>query len=108
MIVKTLSAYDRQSLHDHEQMDAERGDPKDLVVIMHGWGARACMMTRPAHHQWYSHDGDSCSRSIGHSRQSVDNVLADYPYLERADVLAAHEYAAGLTQKRAQGVRVRS
>jgi uncharacterized protein (DUF433 family) len=32
--------------------------------------------------------------------QSIDDILADYPYLERADVLAALEYAAALSQER--------
>jgi uncharacterized protein (DUF433 family) len=32
--------------------------------------------------------------------QSIDDVIADYPYLERADVLAALEYAAALSQER--------
>ena len=32
--------------------------------------------------------------------QSIDEILADYPYLERADVLAALEYAAALSQER--------
>ena len=32
--------------------------------------------------------------------QSIDDILADYVYLERADVLAALEYAAALTQER--------
>ncbi len=32
--------------------------------------------------------------------QGVDDVLADYPYLERADVLAALEFAAAITQER--------
>jgi uncharacterized protein (DUF433 family) len=31
---------------------------------------------------------------------SVDDVLVDYPYLERPDVLAALEYAAAATQER--------
>lgn len=31
---------------------------------------------------------------------SVDEVLADYPYLERDDVLAALEYAAAAAQER--------
>jgi len=31
---------------------------------------------------------------------SVDDVLADYPYLERDDVLAALEYAAAAAQER--------
>jgi uncharacterized protein (DUF433 family) len=31
---------------------------------------------------------------------SVDEVLADYPYLERDDVLAALEYAAADDQER--------
>jgi len=30
--------------------------------------------------------------------RSVDEVLADYPYLERDDVLAALEYATAATQ----------
>ncbi len=32
--------------------------------------------------------------------QSIDDLLADYPYLERADVLAALEYATALSQER--------
>jgi uncharacterized protein (DUF433 family) len=32
--------------------------------------------------------------------RSVEQLLADYPYLERADVLAALEYAAALAQER--------
>ena len=32
--------------------------------------------------------------------QSIDDILVDYPYLERADVLAALEYAAALSQER--------
>jgi len=32
--------------------------------------------------------------------QTVDDVLADYPYLELADVLAALEFAAAITQER--------
>ncbi len=31
---------------------------------------------------------------------SVEEVLADYPYLERDDVLAALEYGAAATQER--------
>jgi uncharacterized protein (DUF433 family) len=31
---------------------------------------------------------------------SIDEVLADYPYLERDDVLAALEYAAAAAQER--------
>jgi uncharacterized protein (DUF433 family) len=31
---------------------------------------------------------------------SIDQVLADYPYLERADVLAALEYAAAAVSER--------
>ena len=32
--------------------------------------------------------------------RSVDEVLADYPYLERADILAALEFAADAVQER--------
>lgn len=32
--------------------------------------------------------------------QSVDEILADYPYLEREDVLAALEYAAAIVDQR--------
>ena len=32
--------------------------------------------------------------------QTVDDVLTDYPYLELADVLAALEFAAAITQER--------
>jgi len=32
--------------------------------------------------------------------QSIQEVLADYPYLEQADVLAALEFAAAVTQER--------
>lgn len=32
--------------------------------------------------------------------QSIDQVLEDYPYLERADVLAALEYAAVVVNER--------
>jgi uncharacterized protein (DUF433 family) len=31
---------------------------------------------------------------------SIDDVLADYPYLQRAGVLAALEYAAAAAQER--------
>ncbi len=31
---------------------------------------------------------------------SIDEVLADYPYLERADILAALEYAAAVVNER--------
>lgn len=31
---------------------------------------------------------------------SIDELLADYPYLEREDVLAALEYAAAAAQER--------
>lgn len=31
---------------------------------------------------------------------TIDDVLADYPYLERADVLAALEYAAAAVNER--------
>lgn len=31
--------------------------------------------------------------------RSVDEVLADYPYLERADILAALEFAADAVQE---------
>ena len=31
---------------------------------------------------------------------STDDVLSDYPYLERADILAALEYAAAVVNKR--------
>ncbi len=32
--------------------------------------------------------------------RSIEELLADYPYLERADVLAALEYAAAIAQER--------
>lgn len=32
--------------------------------------------------------------------RSIDDVLVDYPYLERADVLAALEYAADAVSER--------
>lgn len=32
--------------------------------------------------------------------QSMDDLLADFPYLERADVLAVMEFAAALAQER--------
>ncbi|HVM15354.1 MAG TPA: DUF433 domain-containing protein [Egibacteraceae bacterium] len=32
--------------------------------------------------------------------KSFDDVLADYPYLERQDILAALEYAAAATEER--------
>lgn len=32
--------------------------------------------------------------------QSIDDILEDYPYLERDDVFAALEYAAAATQER--------
>lgn len=32
--------------------------------------------------------------------QTIDDVVADYPYLERADVLAALEYAAAIVNER--------
>jgi uncharacterized protein (DUF433 family) len=32
--------------------------------------------------------------------QTIEQILADYPYLERADVLAALEYAAAIAQER--------
>lgn len=32
--------------------------------------------------------------------RSIDDLLADYPYLERADVLAALEYAAAAVSER--------
>lgn len=32
--------------------------------------------------------------------QSVDEILVDYPYLEREDVLAALEYAAAIVDQR--------
>jgi uncharacterized protein (DUF433 family) len=32
--------------------------------------------------------------------QTIEQVLTDYPYLERADVLAALEYAAAIAQER--------
>ena len=32
--------------------------------------------------------------------RSIDQVLADYPYLEREDVLAALEYAASVVNER--------
>ncbi len=32
--------------------------------------------------------------------QTIEQLLADYPYLERADVLAALEYAAAIAQER--------
>lgn len=32
--------------------------------------------------------------------RSVEEVLADYPYLERADILAALEFAAAAVQER--------
>lgn len=32
--------------------------------------------------------------------QTVEEVLADYPYLEREDVLAALEYAAAIVDER--------
>jgi len=33
-------------------------------------------------------------------RLAIEQVLADFPYLERADVLAALEYAAAISQER--------
>ena len=36
----------------------------------------------------------------------VDELLADYPYLEREDVLAALEYAAAAAQERELAVVV--
>jgi uncharacterized protein (DUF433 family) len=35
---------------------------------------------------------------------SIDQLLADYPYLEREDVLAALEYAAAAAQEREPAV----
>ncbi len=32
--------------------------------------------------------------------RTIDDVLVDYPYLERADVLAALEYAAAIVNER--------
>lgn len=32
--------------------------------------------------------------------RTIDDVLADFPYLERADVLAALEYAAAIVNER--------
>ena len=32
--------------------------------------------------------------------RSIEELLVDYPYLERADVLAALEYAAAIAQER--------
>ena len=32
--------------------------------------------------------------------RSMDEILADYPYLERADILAALEFAAAAVQER--------
>ena len=32
--------------------------------------------------------------------RSIEDVLADYPYLERADILAALEFAAAAVQER--------
>ena len=32
--------------------------------------------------------------------RSFDDILADYPYLERADILAALEFAAAAVQER--------
>jgi uncharacterized protein (DUF433 family) len=32
--------------------------------------------------------------------RSIEQLLADYPYLEHADVLAALEYAAAIAQER--------
>lgn len=32
--------------------------------------------------------------------RTIDDVLADYPYLEREDVLAALEYAAAMADER--------
>jgi len=37
---------------------------------------------------------------------SIDELLADYPYPEREDVLAALEYAAAAAQERALAVPV--
>jgi uncharacterized protein (DUF433 family) len=37
---------------------------------------------------------------------SIDELLADYPYLEREDVLAALEYGAAATQERELAVVV--
>lgn len=37
---------------------------------------------------------------------SIDELLADYPYLEREDVLAALEYAAAAAQERELAVAV--
>ncbi len=34
------------------------------------------------------------------SGRTIEQVLIDYPYLERADVLAALEYAAAIAQER--------
>jgi uncharacterized protein (DUF433 family) len=32
--------------------------------------------------------------------RTIEDILADYPYLERADILAALEYAAAAVQER--------
>lgn len=39
------------------------------------------------------------------SGASFEEILADYPYLEREDILAAIEYAAHLTDHAVQGLR---
>jgi len=38
---------------------------------------------------------------------SIDELLADYPYLEREDVLAALEYAAAAAQERELALQLR-
>lgn len=34
------------------------------------------------------------------AKRTIDEILADYPYLEREDVLAALEYAAAMADER--------
>jgi hypothetical protein len=45
---------------------------------------------------WLVHAGYQCAATTG----ATDELLADYPYLEREDVLAALEYAAAAAQER--------
>jgi hypothetical protein len=68
-----------------------------------GWPTSGLRSTEshdwPALHPRHSGNSERCSGPAGRGR-SIEEVLVDYPYLERADILAALEFAAAAVQER--------
>jgi hypothetical protein len=54
---------------------------------------------RPAKHPRHPRDVSAVLGQLA-AGASIDELLADYPYLEREDVLAALKYAAAAAQER--------